>query len=82
MKIPRRLRKDPILEAIVEIRFEASQDNVASILPGLLFSKLRDASPHLETLIPIGALPTDLLKMLEVQTNSVVWSLSSIDVCF
>lgn len=62
MKIPLRLRKDPILEAIVEIRFEASQINVASILPGLLFSKLRDASPRLETLIPIGALPTDLLK--------------------
>ena len=62
MKIPRRLRKDPILEAIVEIRFEASQINVASILPGLLFSKLRDSSPRLETLIPIGTLSPDLLK--------------------
>lgn len=63
MKIPRRLRKDPILEAIVEIRFEASQNNVASILPGLLFSKLRDHSPRLETLMPIGAFPPDVLSV-------------------
>jgi len=39
-KIPVRLRKEPLLEAIWEIRFTASEQSVAELLPGVLFQRL------------------------------------------
>jgi uncharacterized protein (TIGR04255 family) len=49
--IPRRLRKDPILEAVAEFRFKPAQSQSASaILPGLLFPKVRDRFPTLKAL--------------------------------
>ncbi|TKC83432.1 TIGR04255 family protein [Trinickia terrae] len=40
MKLPKRLTSEPVLEAIFEIRFRA-RTPVASILPGVLFTKLK-----------------------------------------
>ena len=39
-KIPVRLRKEPLLEAIWEIRFSAAKSSIADLLPGMLFKAL------------------------------------------
>jgi hypothetical protein len=36
-RIPLRLRKEPLLEAIWEIRFSSWNSSVADLLPGMLF---------------------------------------------
>ena len=36
-KIPARLKKEPLLEAIWEMRFSGSTSPVADLLPGILF---------------------------------------------
>lgn len=40
-KLPKRLTKEPIIDAIFEIRFDSSTP-IASVLPGLFFSELKD----------------------------------------
>jgi|SRR3972149_1451282 len=47
---PHKLEDDPILEAIFEIRFTSRTENVADLLPGLLFQSLREKYPKLEAL--------------------------------
>ena len=39
-KIPVRLKKEPLLEAIWEIRFSAAKSSIADLLPGMLFKVL------------------------------------------
>jgi len=39
-KIPLRLKKEPLLEAIWEIRFSGNKSSVADLLPGMLFKAL------------------------------------------
>ena len=39
-KIPIRLKKEPLLEAIWEVRFSGTQSSVADLLPGMLFKAL------------------------------------------
>ena len=46
-KIPVKLGKDTIVEAVFEIRFNSSTESAADILPGLLFQQLRDSFPKL-----------------------------------
>lgn len=40
IKIPVRLKREPLLEAIWEIRFSGTQPSVADLLPGMLFNAL------------------------------------------
>jgi len=60
-KLPKKLNKEPLLEALVEIRF-SSVISASTILPGLLFSKL-DGDTSIEQLsaaqIPIAIREAD-----------------------
>ncbi len=40
-QIPKRLRQEPLLEALLEIRFESDHAPVSELLPGMLFKELR-----------------------------------------
>lgn len=50
IKIPKKLKKDPILEVIFEIRFFSDKEQVAELLPGLLYPKIKDTYPKIEVL--------------------------------
>jgi len=56
--IPKRLRKDPILEALCEIRFSGN-GALGSLLPGLLLPKLRELFPNFEKL-PASSIPEQI----------------------
>lgn len=58
-KLPKRLRKEPLLDAIFEFRFESDLP-VVNILPGLIFSKL-DGEKKLERL-PLSEIPDQIRK--------------------
>ena len=58
-KIPIKLGKDTILEAVFEIRFSSSTESVADILPGLIFQSLRDSFPKLQRL-PAADIPAHI----------------------
>lgn len=55
-KIPQSLERDPIVEAIFEIRFSSRTEFVANILPGLFYPHVRDQFPKLESL-PTANIP-------------------------
>lgn len=40
MKLPKRLKSEPIIDAIFEVRFAATKADVVSILPGYLYAQL------------------------------------------
>ncbi len=56
-----RLTQDTILESIFEVRYEASSIPLADLLPGLIFSHLREEFPELESL-PISAIPREVAR--------------------
>lgn len=45
--LPRRLRKEPIIEAIWQAQFDSSQ-GIGDVLPGILFTELRKSHPGLQ----------------------------------
>jgi len=49
-KLPSKVKSDTIVEALFEIRFNSEIPNVADLLPGLLFPKLRKSYPKIESL--------------------------------
>jgi uncharacterized protein (TIGR04255 family) len=57
--LPKKLNKDPIIEALFEIRFRSHVKNVKDILPGMLYPKVEKDYPTIENLqsiqIPIPA---------------------------
>lgn len=55
-KTPKALKKDPILEAIVEVRFESQEQALGDLLPGMLFQRLRHRFQSLSAL-PLAHLP-------------------------
>jgi len=59
--IPKRLREEPVLEALCEIRFESDTDTVAELLPGLLYHTLRQRYSRIEKL-PAAQLPSVFLQ--------------------
>lgn len=62
MKIqPVKLKNDPIVEAIFELRFEAAKSSLSDLLPGLLYGKLGDRFPKLERL-PFSMVPREFLQ--------------------
>jgi len=59
-RFPLRLKKNPIIEAIVEFRFTPTQHApLSDLLPGMLFSQLRDTYPKTEKL-SISELPQEI----------------------
>ncbi|MCK5799794.1 MAG: TIGR04255 family protein [Deltaproteobacteria bacterium] len=55
MKVPQKLGKPPLVEALVEVRFVA-ESPASDVLPGLLFSALRDEYASVKSL-PVANLP-------------------------
>jgi uncharacterized protein (TIGR04255 family) len=45
--LPRRLRKEPIIEAIWQVQFDSGQ-GIGEVLPGMVFTKLRQSHPGLQ----------------------------------
>jgi uncharacterized protein (TIGR04255 family) len=58
-RLPIKLGKPPLAEAIVEIRFRSNQQPAGDLLPGLLFSKLGHKYPRVESL-PIASIPRNI----------------------
>ena len=56
-RIPVKLNKDTIVEALFEIRFNSSKGSIADLLPGLLFGSIANEFPTIEKL-PITNLPS------------------------
>ncbi|NKC16045.1 MAG: TIGR04255 family protein [Gammaproteobacteria bacterium] len=48
--LPIRLNKDPIVEAVFEIRFEGTTDSIANLLPGRSYPDLGEEFPKIEAL--------------------------------
>jgi len=62
MKIqPVKLKNDPIVEAIFELRFEPRKSALSDLLPGLMYGKLGDRFPTLERL-PFSTVPREFLQ--------------------
>lgn len=59
--IPKKLRKEPLIEAVCELRFKSDKDSIADLLPGLIFQKLDNRFPKVEKL-PASNLPAELFK--------------------
>lgn len=59
--IPKKLRKEPILEAVCELRFKSDKDSISGLLPGLIFQKLNDRFPKFEKL-PAADIPSVAFK--------------------
>lgn len=41
-RIPKRLRKEPLLEAVWELRFQSTADTVENLLSGIIYEQMRD----------------------------------------
>lgn len=59
--IPKKLGKEPLIEAICELRFKSDKDSISDLLPGLIFQKLSVRFPKVEKL-PASNIPTAVLK--------------------
>ncbi len=59
VQLPTSLGKSPLLEALFEIRFQASRPAAGDLLPGILYSKLQDQYPDVISL-PFSKVPRDL----------------------
>jgi uncharacterized protein (TIGR04255 family) len=57
--IPKRLRREPLLEALWEMRFTSENASIAEILPGLLYRELSPKYSQLERL-PEANIPREL----------------------
>lgn len=63
-KIPKRLRQEPLIEAIWQLHFEPVEDQpVADILPGILFTALRENTPNLRLhRLPVAEIPRPIVE--------------------
>lgn len=59
--IPKKLGKEPLIEAVCELRFKSDKDSISDLLPGLLFQKLGERYPKVEKL-PASNIPSVILK--------------------
>jgi uncharacterized protein (TIGR04255 family) len=59
MRLPVRLERPPLVEAIFELRFETNAPSGGDLLPGLLFSQLRDVYPEFAPL-PLSSVPREI----------------------
>jgi len=60
-RIPVRLRKEPLFEAVWEIRFSGTRAGVADLLPGLIFRELSDKYSNIIKL-PIASIPDSIVQ--------------------
>jgi uncharacterized protein (TIGR04255 family) len=58
--IPERLKKEPLIEALWEIRFSNDKESVVELLPGLIYKVIGAAYPKIQRL-PAGNLPPAIL---------------------
>jgi len=61
-RIPVRLRKEPLLEAIWEIRFTGAKSPVADLLPGMLFKKLFPGKYGKASKLPVADIPAPVVE--------------------
>ncbi len=61
MRIPILLKKEPLFEALFELRFGSKIESVAEVLPGLLYSKLSEGYDNIVKL-PASDIPADIRK--------------------
>ena len=59
--VPKRLRKEPLLEAVWEIRFTSDRESVAELLPGLIYKAMSTELFKIERL-PAASLPSALVQ--------------------
>lgn len=59
MKLPKRLGKQPLIDATFEVRFNPTDQPLADLLPGIVYSKLGDEYKRSEVL-PIASFPREL----------------------
>jgi uncharacterized protein (TIGR04255 family) len=59
--VPKRLRKEPLLEAVWEIRFTSDRESVAELLPGLIYKAIDIEFPKIERL-PAADLPSAIVQ--------------------
>lgn len=57
--IPKRLKKEPLIEAIWQVQFESADDTpIGDLLPGILFAALRNQHTHLQLQrLPLADIP-------------------------
>ncbi|MCC5811291.1 MAG: TIGR04255 family protein [Ectothiorhodospiraceae bacterium] len=60
-RVPVRLKHDPIVEALWEIRFSSETPSVSDLLPGLIFQNLKRQYSRIEKL-PVSQLPAPVLQ--------------------
>jgi len=60
-QIPKKLGKEPLIEAVCELRFKSDKDSISDLLPGLLFQNLGERFPKVEKL-PAANVPSVILK--------------------
>ncbi len=60
-RIPARLRKEPLIEAVWEVRFTSAKPSVGELLPGVVFKALSDKYPGLVRL-PSADIPTAIVE--------------------
>ena len=60
-RIPVRLKKEPLIEAVWEIRFTSAKPSVADLLPGLVFKALPDKYPNIVRL-PSADIPAPIVE--------------------
>lgn len=61
ISVPKRLKKEPLLEALWEIRFSSDTEQVADLLPGMIYKAMGAEYPKIERL-PAANLPSSVLK--------------------
>jgi len=63
--IPKRLKKEPLIEAIWQVQFEPAADQpIGDILPGILFTELRKVHPNLQLQrLPSADIPAQMAQI-------------------
>jgi len=59
-QIPKKLKKEPLVEAIWELRFSSSRPSIPELLPGLIYGAIGASYPKVERL-PTAKLPSTIL---------------------
>lgn len=64
-KIPKRLMKEPLIEAIWQVQFEPpAEQPIGDLLPGMLYSALRDTHPKLQLhRLPTADIPAQVAQL-------------------
>lgn len=58
--IPKKLNKEPLIEAVCELRFKSDNESISDLLPGLIFQQLGNRFPKTSKL-PASELPRVIL---------------------